>query len=79
MSSRELTRGCRLEIELQDVGRRRTVTLDFRDHRILESQLEQLQRVYIPQPGRLLEFTNEGGEMLAVLAKAYVGHTVTPL
>jgi hypothetical protein len=79
MSSHEVVRGCRLEIELQGAGRHRLATIDFGDRQVLESQLGQFRHLGIARNGRLLEFTNEDGELLAVVAAAYVRHTVKPL
>jgi hypothetical protein len=69
-------RGWRLEIELQDRSQRRTVTLDFDDRAALEPQLTQFKYLEARPFGRLLEFTNESGERLAVVAAAYVRHSV---
>jgi hypothetical protein len=66
-----------LEIELDDMGRHRTASLDFEDRSELEAQLaRQLIRHSAYPFGRLLEFTNESGETLAVVASAYVSHTI---
>ncbi len=71
--------GWRLEIELDDMGRRRTVALDFRTRGQIDAQVAQIAGRHLPPVTRLLEFTNEDGEILAVVARAYVAHTVRPL
>jgi hypothetical protein len=71
--------GWRLEIELQDRGKRRTVSLDFDDRAALEPQLIQFRYREVRPVGRLLEFTNEAGVRLAIVAAAYVGHSITEL
>lgn len=78
-SPSEAACGWRLEIELEDSGRRRIVELDFRQRSALEPQLEQLKSREKRPYGRLLEFKNEAGETLAVVAAAYVRHTITEL
>jgi len=69
----------RLEIELDDRGRRRTVSLDYRSREALDRQLAQLRDLERSAYGRLLEFTNENGEALAVVAAIYARHSVKSL
>jgi hypothetical protein len=69
----------RLEIELADRGRRRTVSLDYRTREALDRQLAQLRDVDGSSYGRLLEFRNESGEELAVVAAIYARHSVRAL
>ena len=67
-----------MEIALNDVGRQRTVSFDFESRAELERQLaaQLRRRGTYASSGLLLEFTNEAGETLAVLASAYRGHTI---
>jgi hypothetical protein len=70
--------GWSLEIDLDDQGRRRTVTLDFADRATLDRQLEQQLAEREATPfGRLMEFTNESGETLAIVAATYTTHRIT--
>lgn len=69
----------RLEIELDDRGRSRTVWLDYRSRETLDRQLAQLRDPDRSAYGRLLEFSNEDGEELAVVAAAYANHNVRAL
>jgi hypothetical protein len=76
-SAREPVRGWHLEIELEGLGRRRTVSLDFEQRETVNGQLAQIaQLTNKPKFGQLLEFTNEAGDVLAVLASAYVSHAL---
>lgn len=69
----------RLEIEMTALGRPRTVSLDFAERGTIEGQLPQLALRGRTAFGTLLEFTNETGETLAVVASAYVSHAVRAL
>jgi hypothetical protein len=76
-SARELVPGWHLEIELEDLGRRRTASLDFERRETVNAQLAQIAPLTNkPKFGQLLEFTNEAGDVLAVLASAYVSHVL---
>jgi hypothetical protein len=69
-----------LEIDLNDAGRKRSVSLDFADRSDLERQLErQLALHEKPVFGRLMEFFNESGETLAVLAAIYADHRISEI
>ena len=70
----------RLEIQVESLGRGRTVTIDYLSRATLDAQLAQIARRDVnPFPGRLLEFTNEAGETLAIVATSYAAHTVLEL
>jgi hypothetical protein len=76
-SGPEPVRSWHLEIELDGLGHRRTVSLDFERRETVSVQLAQIaQLTNKPKFGQLLEFTNETGDVLAVLASAYVSHAL---
>jgi hypothetical protein len=79
MRSPEFQPSWRLELELDDHGRKRTVSLDFQAREELDRQLVQLNDLENAAFGRLLEFTNENGESLAVVAAIYARHRITRL
>lgn len=65
----------RLILHLHDGKQHRSVSLDFAGRDTLDAQLARLH----PNPYdvlQLFEFRNERGELLAIVARAYVGHEI---
>jgi hypothetical protein len=77
-ASAEFSPRFRLTIRVRDGRTERTASIDYRTRELLQQQERQFDRKFL-SPFDLLTFKNEAGEILAIVARAYVSRSVSAI